>query len=287
VLYYGKSQHVGYWINVDPIYQLQTGQVHVWLFELKAAQDQPTWQRYESLLDFEERTRLQRFALQSLRTEYLVSHALTRLILARYEGAAPEALLLARNPFGRPELSHSRLGLRFNLSHAKGLGALAITTAWDIGVDVECEDRPISPLEIAEHYFAPAELDWLRRQPPGDRKGRFVDLWSLKEAYIKARGLGLSLALDQFAIDLSDRNRPGLSFGAGSEDDPNDWKLFLFRPKANSALGVAIRCGARGEPELVTFDLTSALEPIYPDQAQLAARPRCRVRRRRCRRPLP
>lgn len=258
VLYCGLSQDVGWRISVDPVYRLQSGQVRVWLLELKASLDPPTWQRYESLLDNEERTRLQRFAVQSLRDEYLVSHALTRLILARYEGTAPDSLLMVRNPFGRPELSQSRLGLRFNLSHAKGLGALAITTAWDIGVDVECEDRPISPLEIAEHFFAPAELDWLRRQPPADRQSRFVELWSLKEAYIKARGLGLSLALDKFAIDLSDRNRPGLSFGAASEDDPNDWKLFLLRPKANSALGVAVRCGARGEPELATVDLTSA-----------------------------
>ncbi len=245
---------------MDPIYRLQSGQVHIWLFELKAAQDEPTWQRYESLLDDEERTRLQRFAVQSLRDGYLVSRALTRAILARYEGAASDSLLMVRNPFGRPELSQSRLGLRFNLSHANGLGALAITTAWDIGVDVERDDRPIAPLEIAEHFFALAELDWLRQQPPADRKSRFVELWSLKEAYIKARGLGLTLALDQFAIDLSDRNRPGLALGAGSEDDPNDWKLFLFRPKANSALSVAIRCGARGQPELATVDLTSTME---------------------------
>src|SRR5713101_8075854 len=117
------------------------GQVHIWLLELKAPSDQTVRARYESVLDPHELTRLDRFAFQHLRDEYLVSHALTRLILSRYESTPAGGLTMVRNAYGRPELSASRIGLRFNLSHAAGLAALAVTQAADIGVDLEREDR--------------------------------------------------------------------------------------------------------------------------------------------------
>jgi 4'-phosphopantetheinyl transferase len=242
---------------VDTRFELHPGEVDIWRLDLNAFHDPSLRQSYRDVLSPAERERLERFAFDDLREDYLVSHALTRMVLARYEGVAPSALSFTRNAFGRPELSDSPAGLRFNLSHVKGSAALAITKYWDIGIDLECDDRPISPLSIAERYFAPAELDWLRRQEPERQKSAFVSLWSLKEAYLKARGTGLFTALDEFAVDLADLDHPRLAFPAGVEDDPNDWKLFLFRPAADCALSVAVRCGATAHLELATFELTS------------------------------
>jgi 4'-phosphopantetheinyl transferase len=243
--------------TIDARFELQPGQVDIWRLDLNAFQEPSLLRSYRNLLSREELDRLQRFAFDDIRQNYLLSHALTRIVLAGYERVLPSALSFTRNEFGRPELSDSQAGLRFNLSHVIGSAALAITKNWDIGIDLECDDRPISPLPVAERYFAAAEIDWLRRQMPESQKSAFTGLWSLKEAYLKARGTGLYMALDDFAIDVADSDHPRLAFQAGVEDDPNDWKLYLFRPAANCALSVAIRCGATAEPDLATFELAS------------------------------
>lgn len=237
--------------------ELRPGQVAIWQIDLHAFQEPSRLPAYLELLDSEEQARYRRLAFEPLRQNYLVAHALTRLILARYEGVAPAAVSFTRNAFGRPELHDSPCELRFSLSHARAFAALAITTTWDIGLDLECDDRPVSPLAIAERYFAPAEVAWLRALPLEGLKSAFVDLWTLKEAYIKARGLGLSMALDEFAIDLSNPGQPHLVFSAQSDDDPSEWKLFLSRPMAGCARSLAIHCGASTEPDLTTFEVAS------------------------------
>ncbi len=242
---------------MDEHFELQPGQVDIWRLDLRAFQDPSRLPSYLQLLSLEERDRYHRFAFEPLRQNYLVAHALTRIILARYEAIPPAALDFTRNAFGRPELSHSQVGLRFNLSHTQASAALAVTTAWDIGIDLECDDHPIAPLEIAERFYAPLEVAWLQAQPPERLKSSFVNLWSLKEAYIKACGLGLSMPLDQFSVELTDLASPRLAFPAGFNGDPGDWRLYLFRPTALCALSVAVRCGAVAEPHLAIFELAS------------------------------
>jgi 4'-phosphopantetheinyl transferase len=242
-------------------YDLADGQVHIWLLELKAPIDPTLRTHYVSLLDAQERARLGSFAFQHLRDEYLVSHALTRLILSRYEGMPASGLTMVRNAYGRPELNASRIGLRFNLSHAAGLAALAVTQTADIGVDLEREDRQLETAEIARHYFAPAETEWLRRQPQDRQKRSFLEQWTLKEAYVKARGLGLSLELNRFAIDLDDRETPTILFPDGF-DDPADWQLSVFQPIENYVLSLAVRRPAARGGQITWVDAAKALNGL-------------------------
>lgn len=242
---------------MDEHFELQPGQVDIWRLDLRAFQEPSRLLSYLPLLSLEERDRYHRFAFEPLHQNYLVAHALTRIILACYEAIPPSALDFTRNAFGRPELSHSQIGLRFNLSHTQAFAALAVAQTWDIGIDLECDDHPVSPLEIAERYFAPAEVTWLKAQPPERLKSTFLSLWSLKEAYIKACGLGLSMALDQIAVELTDLGPPRVAFSPGTDEAPDDWRLYSCRPTALCVLSVAVRCGALAEPQLALFELTS------------------------------
>ena len=124
-----------------------------------------------------------------------------RLVLARLTGIAPAELRFEVSPGGRPELASllSSGAPRFNLSHTRGLVGCAVARGREVGLDVE-ELRAPAPLELAERHFAAAELEALRALPPPRRSDRFYALWTLKEAYSKGRGLGLSLPFDAFSI---------------------------------------------------------------------------------------
>jgi 4'-phosphopantetheinyl transferase len=159
-----------------------------------------------ALLSNEERECAERFRFERDRQVYVVAHALLRRELARYTGLAAEALRFERNANGRPELllpadvDPEIAGLRFNLAHTRGLVGCAVTVGSDIGFDVE-EVREPAPLEVADHYFAPPELASLLGLAAVEQGRRFFTLWALKEAYLKARGDGLSLGLDGFALE--------------------------------------------------------------------------------------
>ena len=219
---------------MDGPFELSDDQAHVWLLPLTTGRADD-----RRLLDIEEQSRLDRFIFQAARDEFLASHVLTRRILAGYEHVSSEALAFARNAFGRPELSGSRSGLRFSLSHSGGWGALAVTRAEAVGVDVEPSARQVPALSPAESYFAAAEAAWLRQQPAARQSRDFLALWTLKEAYLKARGFGLSLALDSFAMDLTDRARPKIRFQDHAQR-PDGWQFFHWEPAQGVLLSLAV-----------------------------------------------
>ncbi|MDG3444075.1 4'-phosphopantetheinyl transferase family protein [Nitrospirillum amazonense] len=164
--------------------------------------DDAAYDRLWPLLDEGERARARRFVFEVNRREYVAAHGLARLWLGRLLGRPPAALAFAPlTPQGKPGLVDAPAGLDFNLSHTDGLVACAVTleVGTRIGVDVERGERRIGA-ELAAAMFAPEELAWLDARPAG-RSGRdLVTFWTLKEAYIKALGLGLSLPTDSFAM---------------------------------------------------------------------------------------
>jgi 4'-phosphopantetheinyl transferase len=165
--------------------------------------DAAALERAYRLLDAEERERAARFRFERDRALYVLAHALLRRELERYTGVAAQALRFECNASGRPELSPAfepgGAPLRFNLAHTRGLVGCAITTGADIGFDVEQVREP-APVEIAARFFSAPELVALRALPPEQQGRRFFTLWSLKEAYVKARGVGIGLGLGCFAL---------------------------------------------------------------------------------------
>jgi len=213
----------------------------VWWLALADVPDD-AWSRWTTLLDEEERARAARFVFEHDRHQFIAAHTLLRLLLQALAGGPAGAWRFVAASHGKPALHPDhRLGrLAFNISHTRGAVACAMTLDHDIGVDIEDLERPGRLLDIAHAYFAPAELIVLRRTPPAGQRRVFLQLWTLKEAYIKAHGDGLSLPLDRFAFTLSP---PAIAFAPGFPDDPAAWHFHMLAPTASHILSVAVRHG--------------------------------------------
>ena len=227
-------------------------EVHVWWLGGPEDASAERIERCTALLSPDEHARMGRFHFAADRLRYLFAHALVRTTLTRYAPETPpERWRFRTNEYGRPEIMPEQGGppLRFNLSHTAGMVACAVARGRDVGVDVEHVMPPRGDvgLEIAAQFFAPAELAALAAQPREARRERFFALWTLKEAYIKARGMGLALPLDQFAFDLDRAAPPGaaapihLAFTPEMNDDEARWHFTRFHPTPQHALALAVR----------------------------------------------
>lgn len=161
------------------------------------------------LLQDDERARHDRFRFARHRREYLVTRALVRAALAGFTDVAPAALRFVAGPHGRPS-SVDPLPVSFNLSNHPTLVVCAVARPCELGVDVEPLTDPERVLEAAETSFSPVERGDLAALPPESRPRRAVSIWTAKEAYIKARGRGVSLPLDGFAFRFEEEARPRL-----------------------------------------------------------------------------
>jgi len=157
------------------------------------------------------------------RAEFLTGRWLIRGILGRLLGMEPTAVRLLETEAG--SLSVEGEPFVFNLSHTDGLVALATSAHGELGVDVEWSARRGRTVELAERYFAAPEIEALRALPEEAQRPRFFQLWTLKEAYIKARGLGLRIPLHSFAFDLTG-GAPTVKTQQESADRGHGWIFF-------------------------------------------------------------
>ncbi len=197
-----------------------------------------------------EREQAARFASDRRRCEYVCAHGLVRAALSRFAPhVAPTAWRFERSRHGRPFISSPRNAerLHFSLSHTDGFVACAVSSCKRVGIDVEAIDRPVSHLEIARTFFSSAEHADLISLPSAQQKDRFFDLWTLKEAYAKARGLGLQLPLNEFSIHVAPGGERGVTFSRDSGDDPESWCFSQLSPSPRHRLAVADGSG-RGLP---------------------------------------
>lgn len=229
--------------------RLPPGTVDVWL----TATDAPCADRLESwlaLMTEAERARHERFVAPKAKLQHLLARVLVRTVLSRYAAVEPQEWRFETNAYSRPAIAAPVIGqdLRFNLSHTDGLVALAVSEGTAVGIDVEQIDRDIDVMALAPSVMAASELRALERTPPEARRDLFFGFWTLKEAYIKARGMGLSLPLGGFAFDLSGAS-PTITFDpARIADDATAWTFRRFAPTPRHFLAVAV--------ERTRFDLS-------------------------------
>jgi 4'-phosphopantetheinyl transferase len=227
----------------SPPLALPLTELHLWLCSM-AAVGEDRLGRYPALLDANDRRWVERLTRPAYRREQLVSRALLRTVLARYLEAPPEALRFRRTERGRPELL-GESGLRFSLSHTAGLVACAVSAGGDVGVDVERLRPADLSATVGRRYFSAAERERLDALPAELRPGEFISYWVLKEAYTKARGVGLSLGLSSFTVRLGPGEAvleqvavgPEVAGGAGR---PGTCWLELLEPSAEHRLGIAV-----------------------------------------------
>ncbi|MDT8399251.1 MAG: 4'-phosphopantetheinyl transferase superfamily protein [Pseudomonadales bacterium] len=218
-------------------------EIHLWVVLDQEIKDPALLESYQALLSAEEEVRHQRFIFPRHRHQYLVTRALARAILAEYDQAAtPENLLFVRNEYGKPGVTGFSKGsqLSFNISHTEGLVVLAVCVAdYKLGVDVEYMARTADILKLAERYFSPQEVRDLNDLKVSELNGRFFDLWTLKESYIKACGQGLTIPLEEFSFELNARSIR-ISFSPQRNDDPERWRFWQLQPSPGHKLALAV-----------------------------------------------
>jgi 4'-phosphopantetheinyl transferase len=186
------------WKTAAPPITLGESEVHLWLAAVPDCLQDLT--RLREVLDAEERERAARFHFDRDRERYIVARGVLRLLLSSY--LATSQFALTTNKFGKPFLRPPHDTLHFNVSHSRDLALFGFTRVSEIGADVESIRPDFATQEIANRFFAPDEAATLMQLGESERAGAFFNCWTRKEAYIKARGIGLSLGLSTFAVTL-------------------------------------------------------------------------------------
>ena len=222
---------------------LSEEEAHLWLVRPDDIRDEKRLEGYQGLLSPDEKRQYDRFHFDRHRHLYLVARALVRTTLSPYLDGPPESWTFERNAHGRPEVAplHDACGLRFNLSHTSGYAGLVVTRTVDCGFDVENTGRLADPMTLVERFFASREVAGIRAMPAGERVSGFFRHWTLKEAYIKARGMGLALPLDGFWFDVRDESAVRIGFEPKITDDPGIWQFHYERLETTHFLAVALR----------------------------------------------
>lgn len=205
------------------------GQVHLWLSRPHNAPEEWLHTLARDILADEEISKSRRFHFACDRRRFLLTRILQRTLLSRYYSIAPKDWVFSQNSFGRPCIApgQQEQAIEFNISHTERLVALALGRHVELGIDIEWLGRTTSRAGIADRFFAPAEAAELGGVPPHLRDRRFLEFWTLKEAYIKARGRGLSIPLDSFAFSVTpDVIRFAADTGEGR--CANSWQFLQF-----------------------------------------------------------
>jgi 4'-phosphopantetheinyl transferase len=228
-------------------------QIDLWWVFQDDIRDERLLELYLHLLSNEEHGRMQRLHFARDRHCFLVTRALIRSVLSKYAPIAPAQWRFQVNAYGKPEVAGANaltLGLSFNVSHTDGLIVLGITRNNALGVDTEhLRVRP-APIEIAARFFSQDETSALNAMPPELRGDRFFQYWTAKEAYIKARGMGLSIPLDQFSVVFRPGAAPTISFDREYHPEPAQWRLWQWTLRKDYCVAVCAACPSDISPQL-------------------------------------
>jgi len=135
------------------------------------------------------------------RRRFIARRGLLRRLLAERLLCHPQEIAFEQNPFGKPSVPGC--GLRFNLSYSRGMGLFVFTEGHEIGCDIEWRDSRYATRAVADHFFTACERTALDALAGENWVAGFYDCWTRKEAFLKARGGGLSLPLDDFDVSLA------------------------------------------------------------------------------------
>lgn len=213
-------------------------------------------QSYGRLLSSAELARNQRYRFARDRHRDLVARALLRSALGGLLDTRPEDVEFEIGAKGKPHLKAKSGPQRaidqpalpfFNLSHSADWVVLAVAN-FPVGIDVEFTQRKNNVLAIARNYFFGAEVEQLFSLPFDQQRERFFDYWTLKEAYMKARGEGIALGLSNFGFQLGDSGKISLYLSSSIDDTPANWKFSCLTPELDYRLSIAAKTPADLRP---------------------------------------
>lgn len=211
--------------------------VHVWIRPLKVPP--PIEQACCELLSQEECERAERFRAGSPRSNFILTRAALRSLTAVYLGIKPHDVRFRYSKHGKPELA-GPFDLRLNVSHTDGLALIAFTRTREIGIDVEKIKAAPDAKKLAERFFSARERSFLENQSGEELHAAFFRCWTRKEAYVKARGEGLSLPLDQFDVSVAEGEQRALLATRPDPSDAGRWTVRDLQTNPGYAAALAV-----------------------------------------------
>src|SRR5436190_14319682 len=189
------------WLPAPAQLSLRPAEAHVLAFALDQVSD---LDQARSLLSREEKGRAARFHFEAHRTRFIAGRAWLRTVLGNYLGVKPARIVFSYSANGKPELAElgANSGLKFNLAHSENLALLAVTTEAEIGVDVECVHPVPEAADLVSRFFSPREAELFENLPDEKRADAFFNLWTRKEALLKATGEGIAHSLRSVEVSF-------------------------------------------------------------------------------------
>jgi 4'-phosphopantetheinyl transferase len=225
------------WLSPPPNLTLRDNEIHVWKAGL--AYERADLLQLFALLAPDEQQKAARFHFEKDRDHYGAARGLLRLILSSYLSEDPKNLRFTYNPYGKPSLDSELL--QFNVSHSHGMALYAVAQSGQVGIDLEYMRTNFKWRQIVEQYFSTQELKALNQLPKSQQCRAFFDGWTRKEAYIKAKGQGLSIPLNQFDVSLSPVEPAALLHTQWDFDEAAQWTLYALDPGEEYAGAIAIQ----------------------------------------------
>jgi 4'-phosphopantetheinyl transferase len=219
---------------------LTRGEVEVWCILLD--QMQPDLERYSGLLSPDEKSRSERFYFQTDREHYIICHGALRTLVGRYLQAEPSEIEFEYEPNGKPVVrkTFQEKTLHFNLSHSRNAALIAFSWTYRVGIDIEHIREMADEDRFAEMYFSARECDLIRSLAGRQKLEAFFKIWTCKEAFLKARGEGLTKSINRIEVSLEDGKPAQLVSVYGDRDQAREWRLDTFNPIPNYQACLAV-----------------------------------------------
>ncbi len=242
--------------NIPPaLIVLENDEVHVWRAMLNLSRER--MQALEQTLAGDEHLRARKFRFQKDRDHFVAARGQLRAILGRYLNKDARALRFSYNQYGKPALAgdSGSSPLFFNTTHSHEMALIAVTRAGEIGVDLEFIKSNVESLQIAQRFFSANEVTMLSAVPEQLQHEAFYNCWTRKEAYIKARGMGLSLDLHLFDVSLTPGMPPAILDSREADHDITRWSLYDLPAGAGYKAALAVE----GRPRMLALWQWSAV----------------------------
>lgn len=225
-------------------HELPPGRIHLW-------HASPTLLAFDkadaaALLSPDEQARLERFRFVNDKNNFLFCRGMLRMLLASYLGDSPAELVFAYSAHGKPSLAGPSMDLKFNMSHSNGDVLIAACLRWEIGVDIEQVRYDLNVREIAQRFFSTAENETIRTMPVTSCYDTFFACWTRKEAFVKARGEGLSCPLNSFDVSVNSHEERVTLTTRPDASEAGHWNVCSLNGLPGFAAAVAVEIMAHG-----------------------------------------
>jgi 4'-phosphopantetheinyl transferase len=242
---------------------LSTNELQLWLADIETITCTKNLVRCQKLLSEEEQQRAKRFYFPRHRQRFVLTRGIIRLLLSRFVPEVnPDTWEFKINDYGKPAIADPLppFDLHFNISHSQHYLAIVVGSVAEMGVDVEVSKPGRQLTKIARRYFSAAEFAALCGLAPELQTQRFYALWTLKEAYIKACGLGLAIPLSHFSFEFGEGDSIGIQFDWQRQDNEELWRFWQFQDSETTSLALALKSENSRDPVTITCRRLSGLD---------------------------